>query len=130
MCCGSTEIFRNETLYVGFSPVPAWRMSMTTKKQRSKRRSYTKEFKEEAAKMVVDQGMKNSEVAKDLGVNPNVLSRWVLQYQANGGDAFPGKGRLAPEQQRIRDLEKQLKRVTQEREILKKAIAYFAEVPK
>ena len=103
---------------------------MTTKKQRSKRRIFTKEFKEEAAKMVIDQGMKKIEVARDLGINPSDLFRWVLQYQANGKDAFPGKGRLAPEQQRIRELEKQLKRVTQEREILKKAIAYFAEIPK
>jgi transposase len=97
---------------------------------RKKPRSFTKEFKQGAVKMVVEQGCKQSEVARDLGLSQNMLSRWVLQYKADHQDAFPGKGKLKPEDERIRKLENELRRVSMERDILKKAIAYFAERPK
>jgi transposase len=102
---------------------------MSDEKRKSPR-SFTKEFKEGAVKMVIDQGRKQSEVARDLGLNPNVLSRWVLQFRADQQDAFPGKGKLKPEDERVRKLEVELRRVTMERDILKKAIAYFAERPR
>jgi transposase len=98
--------------------------------KRKKPRSFTKEFKQGAVKMVVEQGCKQSEVARDLGLSQNVLSRWVLQYRADHEGAFPGKGKLKPEDERIRKLESELRRVSMERDILKKAIAYFAERPK
>jgi transposase len=98
--------------------------------ERKKPRFFTKEFKEGAVKMVVEQGRKQSEVARDLGLGENVLGRWVLRFRADQEAAFPGKGKVLPGDARIRELEKQVKRVTQERDILKKAIAYFAELPK
>ena len=100
------------------------------KPKRKKARAFTKEFKVEAAKMVVEQGLRQSEVSRDLGLNANVLSRWVLRFKADQEAAFPGKGKLKPQDERNRQLEKQLKRVTMERDILKKAMAYFMEVPK
>lgn len=93
-------------------------------------RTFTKEFKVGAVKMVVEQGMRQAEVARDLGLNHNVLSRWVLRFKADQEDAFPGKGKLKPDDERIHQLEKKLKNVTMERDILKKAMAYFVEVPK
>jgi transposase len=93
------------------------------------KKTYTQEFKLEAVKLVVEEGMTGTQVAKDLGLNYSVLSRWVSKYRVDKEGAFPGKGRLTPEDQRVRDLEKQVRRLTMERDILKKAMAYFAKLP-
>ena len=90
-------------------------------------KNYTKEFKLEAVKLVTEQGLRPIDAAKNLGVAPSTISTWVKKSQTNGDDAFPGSGRLMPSDQKVRDLEKQLKRVTMERDILKKAIGYFTE---
>lgn len=98
-------------------------------KSKKPRKQYAKDFRVEAAKMVVEQGMTQADVAKDLGVNGPTLCRWVQEYRASGDGGFPGKGRLRPQDQRIKDLETQLQRVTMERDILRKATAYFAKLP-
>lgn len=97
---------------------------------KKKPRQFSAEFKNEAVKMVLESKRKQTDVASSLGINANVLNRWVHEYKDNGKAAFPGQGKSTPEDQRIRDLEAQVKRITMERDILKKAIAYFAEVPK
>jgi len=102
---------------------------MATKAKRQKRK-FSKEFKEEAVKLVVDKGMKQSDVSKDLGISPNILNRWILQFKAEGNEAFPGNGRLKPSEQKLRDLELENKRLRMERDILKKAMAYFVDTPK
>jgi transposase len=78
---------------------------------------------------VVEQKMKQAQVARDLGMSPHLVWRWVTQYREDSDQSFPGKGRLKPEEQRLRDLEQQVTRLTMERDILKKAMAYFAKVP-
>ena len=98
--------------------------------EKRKQKQYTKEFKVEAVKLVIDQGMKVSDVAKDLGVSYPALTTWVKQYRNSSDSAFPGKGKLSPEDEKVRQLEQQLKRMTMERDILKKAMAYFVEIPK
>ena len=100
-----------------------------TRRDKKPKRKYTREFKLEAVKLVLDQKMKQSEVARDLGVSAQVLWRWVTQYRQDSDQSFPGKGRLKPEDQRVRDLEQRVTRLTMERDILKKAMAYFAKVP-
>ena len=95
-----------------------------------KQKRYTKEFKDGAVKLVVEQGMSQSQVGRDLGVNPNLISRWVRQSESDGESAFRGKGRLKPQEDQVRKLEQQLKRMTMERDILKKAMAYFVDVQK
>jgi len=80
---------------------------------------YTKEFKLGAAKMVVDEKMKNTQVARDLGVSMSALGKWIKNYRKHGGGAFPGKGLLAPVDQEKRDLERQVRRLTMERDLLK-----------
>jgi len=92
-----------------------------------KKKHYTKEFKVQAAKLVLEQDMKVGDVARDLGVAHSSVSVWVEQYKENGGDAFPGKGKLLPWDQEKRELERKLKRVETERDILKKTIGYLAE---
>ena len=98
---------------------------MSEKPTRKPARAFTKEFKVGAAKMVVEQGLRQSEVSRDLGLNANVLSRWVVQFRADRQDSFPGKGKLRSEDERVHQLEKKLKNITMERDILKKAMAYF-----
>ena len=92
------------------------------------KRQYTKEFKLGAVKLVVDRGMSPSEAAKDLGVSYYTLKNWVNAFKKNKENSFPRKGNLLPDDQRIRDLEKKLKRAEMERDLLKKTIAFFAEL--
>ena len=99
-------------------------MSESKRKQQKR----TKEFKIEAAKKVVEQGEAQAAVARNLGVTPGQIHRWVADYKENGDTSFPGKGKLRPEDERIKALEAKLKRVTMERDILKKATAYFAKL--
>lgn len=92
-----------------------------------KRRNYTKEFKEEAVKLVSEQGYSYAEAGRNLGVNPNMLSRWKREIEGEGV-APPGSTvALQAELKRLRKENKQLK---QEREILKKAAAFFAKEQK
>lgn len=92
------------------------------------RKTYDKEFKLSAVKMITEGGMKLSEVSRDLGVNENSLHKWKKDYLSDQQNAFPGKGRMKPEEEELRRLEKELKRVKLENEILKKAIGYFTKV--
>ena len=88
---------------------------------------HTKEFKLGAVKMVVEQEMRVSQVARDLGIASSSVSTWVNNYKKHGGGAFPGKGFLAPQDQEKRDLEKQVRRLTMERDLLKKTMGLFVE---
>ena len=88
------------------------------------RKKYSKEFKLDAVSLVIDQNCPRSEAAKNLGINPNILGRWVKE--ADDGHAFRGNGKLTPEQEEIRTLKSQVKRLQMERDILKKATVFFA----
>lgn len=92
------------------------------------RKTYDREFKLSAVKMITEGGMKLSEVSRDLGINENSLHKWKKDYLSDQQNAFPGKGKMKPEEEELRRLEKELKRVKQENEILKKAIGYFTKV--
>lgn len=92
-----------------------------------KRKTYDKEFKISAVKMILEGGMSTARVSRDLGVNENSLHNWKKKYMEDRQNAFPGKGRMKPEDEEIRMLKKELSRVTMERDILKKAIAFFAK---
>ena len=95
-----------------------------------KRRIYTKEFKLEAVRLVIDQGRTIADVAGSLGVGESVLSQWKSNYAKLSSEAFPGKGRRTAHDEEVWQLKKQLARTQQERDILKKALAYFASEPK
>jgi transposase len=91
------------------------------------RKHYTKEFKLGAVKLVVDEGVAPAKVGRDLGVSYYTVKNWVNAFRKNKESSFPGKGNLLPADQEKRDLENQLRRVTMERDLLKKTIAFFAE---
>ena len=90
------------------------------------RRQHSREFKLEAVKQVVEQGRSVSEVADALGINRNLLTRWKSQFLKDGEVAFPGHGRQTDAEAEIKRLKRELAIAKQERDILKKAAAYFA----
>jgi len=96
-----------------------------------KRRQYTKEFKLDAISLILDQGFSRKDAAASLEINAQMLGRWLKEYKKNEeGQAFRGNGRLSPEQEEIRRLRIENKRLQQERDILKKATAFFANETK
>ena len=94
------------------------------------RKKYSKEFKLDAIALVVEQNYSQAEAARNLGVNPNMLGRWIKEAESDDGLAFRGNGKLTPEQDEIRCLKAQVKRLEMEREILKKATVFFAKETK
>ena len=90
------------------------------------RRKFSREFKLEAVKLVRERGVSVSQAARDLDLHENVLRRWVREQVADPGAAFPGHGVMKPEHQEIERLRRELARMKAERDILKKAAAYFA----
>jgi transposase len=94
------------------------------------KREFSKEFKRDAVSLVVDQGYSRVEAARSLDIHPALLSRWVREYNEEGGDAFRGNGKLRPEQEEIRQLREEVKRLKMEKEILKKAAVFFAKETK
>ena len=89
------------------------------------RRTFTPEFKAQAVKLVTDQGKSLAEVARDLDLGESMLRAWKLALAAGGGQAFPGKGN-PPAQEELRRLRAEVRRLTMERDIPKKATAFFA----
>jgi transposase len=90
------------------------------------RKKYSKEFKLDAVSLVLEQGYTRKEAASSLDINPQMLGRWVKEHQSEDGQAFRGNGKLTPEQEENRKLKAQVKRLEMERDILKKATAFFA----
>ncbi len=90
------------------------------------RKQYSKEFKLDAVSLVTEQGYNRSEAARSLGINANMLGRWVKELESNDGQAFRGNGKLTPEQEEIRQLKAENKRLKMEKDILKKATVFFA----
>uniref|UniRef100_UPI00117D9FF9 transposase n=1 Tax=Microbulbifer mangrovi TaxID=927787 RepID=UPI00117D9FF9 len=87
------------------------------------RRSFSPEFKLEAASLVIDQGYSISDAARSLDVGTTAIRRWVNQLEAERGGVTPASKALTPEQQKIQELEARINRLEREKEILKKATA-------
>ena len=90
------------------------------------RRVFGREFKLEAVKLVRDRGVAVSQASRDLDVAESVLRRWIRDLASDPAQAFPGHGQLKPEQQEIDRLRREVAKLRAERDILKKAAAYFA----
>ena len=91
------------------------------------RKKYTREFKEDAVKLVTGQGYKQTEAARNLGIDRGMLGRWIKEFQANDWEEFRGNGKLTTEQEELRRLRAENRQLKLEREILKKAAAFFAK---
>ena len=96
----------------------------------TKRKKYTKEFKLDAISLVRDQNITIAEASRNLEVSAQILGRWIKEAENDDGHAFRGNGKLTLEQDEIRKLKTQVKRLEMEREILKKATVFFAKETK
>lgn len=94
------------------------------------RKTYTREFKIEAVQLLERSGRSQAEIADELGMSASSLSRWKKKYGADGEAAFPGRGNLTPQEERIRQLERENEILRQERDILKKAVTIFSRPSK
>ncbi len=94
------------------------------------RRRFSREFKLEAVRLVREQDVSVAQAARDLGLHENVLRKWVRLYEADPVNAFPGQGQQKPEQAEVATLKREIKKLRAERDILKKAAAYFAKESK
>ena len=90
------------------------------------RRKFNREFKLEAVRLVKERGISIAQASRDLDVHENVLRKWVKEFNSDPQQAFPGHGQMKPEQQEIDRLRKEVAKLKAERDILKKAAAYFA----
>ena len=92
-----------------------------------RRKTYDQQFKIDAVNQVVNGERSVSEVARDLGIEANVLHRWKRKLTSGGSESFPGKGRLSADEEELRRLRRELEQVKEDREILKKALAFFSK---
>jgi transposase len=92
-----------------------------------KHRHFTREFKRDAVQLVTERGMPVGKVARDLDIHPNLLHLWRRKFLKEGDKAFTGKGCVKPENREIRKLRKELEKVKEQRDILKKALAVFSK---
>jgi len=100
-----------------------------TKQPARTRRQFTREFKLEAVRMVTDGGRSPSAVARELGIRPDMLRTWRRQFGAARAttDASGGNGTIVSQDEEVRRLRRELERVTQERDFLKRATVFFAK---
>ncbi|HEU0049844.1 MAG TPA: transposase [Nitrososphaera sp.] len=93
----------------------------------TKRKNFTAEFKREAVRLLESSKKQPSDLARELGVRRNQLYKWKEQLSRRGEQAFPGHGRTIASHDEVSRLSQELERVKEERDILKKAAAYFAK---
>ena len=95
-----------------------------------KQKQYSKQFKIDSIKLVTEQGYKVAEAARNLGIHHTSLRNWKKQLETDGNGSFPGKGHMPSDKEELYQLRKEVKKLRMEREILKKAAAFFANEPK
>jgi transposase len=91
---------------------------------------YSREFKIEAVRLAAMSDGSAAAIARELGINPNLLYRWRQELAVEGQEAFPGQGNLKASEEEVRQLRRELAQVREERDILKKAVAFFAKESK
>ena len=100
--------------------------SVPAEKRPSGRRTNTSQFKREAVELVEREGLSVAEAARRLGVNQTLLRSWKLKFREQGDQAFPGAGQRTAIEEEVRQLREENARLKMERDILKKATAFFA----
>jgi len=91
----------------------------------SSRKRYSQEYKREAVQLVKSGDVAVRQVARELGINANMLGRWCRELQGTPAKAFPGPGK--PRDEELASLKRELARVTKERDFLREAAAFFAK---
>jgi len=88
--------------------------------------TFTAEFKHQAVQLAQTSGKPKAQIARELGISDSALYSWCKQSANHGSDAFPGKGHQMPLEEENHQLKRELERVRQERDILKKAVSIFS----
>ena len=83
------------------------------------RQKHTREFKQDALRLITEQGNKQSEAARNLGIDRGMLGRWVKEFQEDQSEAFRGNGNRTAKQEELRRLREENRRLKMERDILK-----------
>ena len=91
----------------------------------SKRRKYSSEFKRGAVEQARQPGVSHAQVARELGIGANLLSRWAREFNTEGSHAFGGTG--SPRDEEMARLKRELARVKKERDFLREAATFFAK---
>ena len=91
------------------------------------RRIFSREFKVEAVRLVQKRGVSIAQASRDLDLNDNVLRRWIREMSSDPSQAFPGRGQMKADELEVENLRREVVRLRAERDILKKAAAYFAK---
>lgn len=91
-----------------------------------RRRKFDKQYKLDAVRLVEESTRPVTEIARELGIHPNLVYKWRDDVMANRDLAFPGKGKLKPAEEELRKLHRELDLIKEERDILKKALAVFS----
>lgn len=94
---------------------------------RPERRAYTREYKLEAVRLATEGGVSVAQVARDLGLNENLLHKWRRRFRADAQDAFPGKGHMRSLEEENRRLRRENVLLRQERDFLRKAAVWLAQ---
>lgn len=94
---------------------------------RKKRTVYPKEFKLEAVRLVLEKDMTAAQVARDLGINPELIYRWKKEFKNDPAFAFPGHGNVSGDQAELKRLQKRVRELEEERDILKKTLGYIVK---
>jgi len=91
------------------------------------RRKYPREFKLEAIGLIRERGVSIKQASRDLSIHENTLRAWLKEFEADPQHSFPGHGQMKPEAAEIARLKREVAKLKAERDILKKAAAYFAK---
>ena len=94
------------------------------------RRSFDREFKISAVKLVLDSEKSVKSIAAELGISDNTLFNWKKKNLQDARNSLPGKGHMNPEQEELRRKDKEIARLKMERDILKKAVGIFSLPPR
>lgn len=94
--------------------------------EKRSRKRYDRQFKVDAVRLIVEGGQGVAAISRDLGVSSTQLHRWRKELEEDSNNAFPGKGRLKPADEELRQLRRELERTKEELDILKKALAFFS----
>ena len=89
-------------------------------------RTFTREFKVEAVRLVHSSQKTQTQIARDLGIAESTLHHWCQQWASQGEQAFPGSGHQTPQEEEIRQLKRENELLRQERDVLKKASGIFS----
>lgn len=93
------------------------------------RRSFDRDFKLEVVRLVIEEGRSVTDVARSIGVHANTVHNWKQHFTDDPDGAFPGKGRMKPEEEELRRLRRENASLKEDRAILKKALAIFSKRP-